>query len=102
MSTTEPRLLCVEVVADLPVLRASLQSLQLPATLDRHFPAPLHWILRFACVQGRFWESACDLVIQIGRQIPEVEKPSPHLGQRRQQRVDLSVDFDHTNADTLQ
>src|SRR3954468_22966155 len=43
MSTTEPRLLRVEVVADLPVLWASLQSLQLPATLDRYFPAPLHW-----------------------------------------------------------
>src|SRR3954468_10297432 len=43
MSTTEPRLLRVEVVADLPVLWASLQSLELPATLDRYFPAPLHW-----------------------------------------------------------
>src|SRR3954468_4298626 len=43
MSTTEPRLLRVEVVADLPVLWASLQSLELPATLDRYFPAPRHW-----------------------------------------------------------
>src|SRR6184192_3186658 len=40
MSTSEPRLLRVEVVADLPVLWATLQRLDLPATLDRHFPAP--------------------------------------------------------------
>src|SRR5206468_8636075 len=43
MNTTEPRLLRVEVVADLPVLWATLQRLDLPATLDRHFPAPAHW-----------------------------------------------------------
>src|SRR5450755_2739983 len=43
MNTTEPRLLRVEVVADLPVLWATLQRLDLPAILDRHFPAPLHW-----------------------------------------------------------
>jgi len=43
MSTTEPRLLRVEVVADLPILWATLRRLELPATLDRHFPAPLHW-----------------------------------------------------------
>jgi transposase len=43
MNTTEPRLLRVEVVADLPILWATLQRLQLPATLDRHFPTPLHW-----------------------------------------------------------
>jgi transposase len=43
MSTTEPRLLRVEVVADLPVLWTTLQHLDLRATLDRHFPAPLHW-----------------------------------------------------------
>jgi transposase len=43
MNTTEPRLLRVEAVADLPVLWATLQRLDLPATLDRHFPAPLHW-----------------------------------------------------------
>ena len=43
MDTTEPRLLRVEVVADLPVLWAAFQRLDLPATLDRHFPAPLHW-----------------------------------------------------------
>jgi transposase len=33
----------VEAVADLPVLWAKLQLLDLPATLDRHFPAPRHW-----------------------------------------------------------
>src|SRR6478672_7730790 len=43
MNTADPRLLCVEVVGDLPVLWAILQRLQLPATLDRHFPTPLHW-----------------------------------------------------------
>src|SRR3954447_56039 len=43
MNTTEPRLLRVEVVGDLPILWATLQRLELPATLDRHFPAPLHW-----------------------------------------------------------
>src|SRR5947199_2205724 len=40
MNAPEPRLLRVEVVADLPVLWATLQRLDLPATLDRHFPAP--------------------------------------------------------------
>jgi transposase len=43
MNTPEPRLLRVEVVADLPVLWATLQRLDLPATLDRHFPAPANW-----------------------------------------------------------
>src|SRR4051794_336909 len=43
MNTTDPRLLRVEVVGDLPVLWATLQRLGLPATLDRHFPAPPHW-----------------------------------------------------------
>jgi transposase len=43
MNTAEPRLLRVEGVADLPVLWATFQRLDLPAILDRHFPAPLHW-----------------------------------------------------------
>ena len=43
MNITEPRLLRVEVVADLPVLWATLEQMELPATLDRHFPTPLHW-----------------------------------------------------------
>src|ERR1019366_717679 len=43
MNTADPRLLRVEVLADLPVLWATFQRLDLPATLDRHFPAPLHW-----------------------------------------------------------
>jgi transposase len=43
MNTVEPRLLRVEVVADLPVLWATLQRLDLPATLDRHFPTPPNW-----------------------------------------------------------
>src|SRR5438270_12860498 len=43
MNTSEPRLLRVEVVGDLPVLWATFQRLDLLATLDRYFPAPLHW-----------------------------------------------------------
>src|SRR3954451_15561985 len=43
MTPSEPRLLRVEVVADLPVLWATLQRLDLPATLDRLFPAPANW-----------------------------------------------------------
>src|SRR5438270_4782286 len=43
MNTLQPCLLRVEVVGDLPVLWATFQRLDLPATLDRHFPAPLHW-----------------------------------------------------------
>jgi transposase len=43
MNPTEPRLLRVEVVADLPVLWATLERLDLPASLDRHFPTPRHW-----------------------------------------------------------
>jgi transposase len=43
MNTTEPRLLRVEVAADLPVLWATLQRLDLPATVDRLFPAPTNW-----------------------------------------------------------
>src|SRR5437868_6924563 len=43
MNTSAPRLLRVEVLGDLPVLWATFQRLDLPATLDRHFPAPLHW-----------------------------------------------------------
>jgi transposase len=43
MNTTDPRLLRVETVADLPVLWATFGCLDLPATLTRHFPAPLHW-----------------------------------------------------------
>jgi transposase len=43
MHPNPPRLLRVEAVADLPVLWATLQRLDLPATLDRHFPAPPHW-----------------------------------------------------------
>jgi transposase len=43
MNTAEPRLLRVEVVADLPVLWATLERLDLPATVDRHFPPPRNW-----------------------------------------------------------
>jgi transposase len=43
MNTTEPRIVRVEAVADLPVLWATFQRLDLPATLDRYFSTPLHW-----------------------------------------------------------
>jgi transposase len=43
MNILEPHLLRVEVVADLPVLWATLQRLDLPATLDRLFPPPRLW-----------------------------------------------------------
>ncbi len=43
MNTSEPRLLRVEVVADLPVLWETLKRLDLPASLDRHFPTPRNW-----------------------------------------------------------
>src|SRR3954469_22606019 len=43
MNTTELRVLRVEVAADLPVLWAKLQLLDLPATVDRHYPAPPQW-----------------------------------------------------------
>src|SRR5882757_2887401 len=43
MNTTVPRIVRVEAVADLPILWATLQRLDLPAILDRHFPVPLHW-----------------------------------------------------------
>jgi transposase len=42
MNPSEPRLLRVEAVADLPVLWATFRRLDLPAALDRHFPAPPH------------------------------------------------------------
>src|SRR3954454_10268101 len=43
MNPCQPRLVRVEAVADLPVLWATFQRLDPPATLDRHFPAPPHW-----------------------------------------------------------
>src|SRR4051794_17904258 len=43
MNAPEPRLLRVEAVADLPILWAQLHLLDLPASLDRPFPAPPHW-----------------------------------------------------------
>jgi transposase len=43
MNSIEPRLLGVEVMADLPVLWATFQRMDLLVILDRHFPAPLHW-----------------------------------------------------------
>src|SRR5947209_7593701 len=43
MHPSEPRWLRVEAVAALTVLWATFQRLDLPATLDRHFPAPPPW-----------------------------------------------------------
>src|SRR5437660_2504180 len=43
MNPAEPRLLRVETVADLPVLGATLQRLEVPGLLDWHSPAPRPW-----------------------------------------------------------
>jgi transposase len=43
MNIIEPHFMRVEVVADLPVLWATLQRLDLPASLDRLFPPPRLW-----------------------------------------------------------
>jgi transposase len=43
MNTTDPQLICVETVADLPVLWTTMQRLDLVATLDRRFPTPQKW-----------------------------------------------------------
>src|SRR5262245_57939318 len=43
MNPAEPRLLRVEIVADLPVVWATLQRLQLPDLFDRHLPTPRLW-----------------------------------------------------------
>ena len=43
MKTNEASLVRVEVVADLPVLWASLQRMDVVNLCNRHFPAPLHW-----------------------------------------------------------
>jgi transposase len=40
---TQPRLIRVEPVADLPVIWFFLQQIDLIANLDRHFPTPPHW-----------------------------------------------------------
>src|SRR5262249_548947 len=49
MNTTQPRLLQVETVGDLPVLWACLQRLQLVALLDQHFPTPPRWSGPLSC-----------------------------------------------------
>src|ERR1700683_669333 len=43
MNIIDPHFVRAEVVADLPVLWATLQRLNLPATLDRLFPPPRLW-----------------------------------------------------------
>ena len=43
MNATEPSLIRVETIADLPVLWAILQRIDLRAILDRLYPTPLHW-----------------------------------------------------------
>jgi transposase len=43
MNTTQPQLVCVENVADLPVLWATLQRLDFVNCCDRLFPPPVSW-----------------------------------------------------------
>jgi transposase len=43
MNTTQPHLVCIETVADLPVIWASLQRLNFVGCCDRLFPPPLSW-----------------------------------------------------------
>src|SRR4051812_48652273 len=93
MNPTDPRIVRVEALADLPVLWAIFARLDLPATLDRHFPAPLHWKgpltpgevlavwllfllshLWFAPDRGWFGETLGDLVIQVRGQIPKFQE----------------------------
>src|SRR5215207_26294 len=49
MSTTLPRLVCVETVGDLPVLWACLHRLGLVPLLDLHFPTPPRWAGDLSC-----------------------------------------------------
>jgi transposase len=49
MNTTQPCLLRVETVGDLPVLWACLQRLRLVALLDQHFPTPPRWTGNLSC-----------------------------------------------------
>jgi transposase len=43
MNTTQPHLVCIEAVADLPVIWATLQRLDFVGCCDRLFPAPQSW-----------------------------------------------------------
>jgi transposase len=43
MNTSEAKLVRVEAAADLPVLWATLQRLDVANILDEHMPQPLHW-----------------------------------------------------------
>jgi transposase len=49
MNTTQPRLVQVETVGDLPVLWACLQRLRLVTLLDQHFPTPPRWSGDLSC-----------------------------------------------------
>jgi transposase len=43
MNTTQPHLVCIETVADLPVLWATLQGIDFVGCCDRLFPPPVSW-----------------------------------------------------------
>ena len=43
MNTTQPHLVCIETVADLPVIWANLQRIDFVGCCDRLFPPPLSW-----------------------------------------------------------
>src|SRR6266699_1992373 len=59
------------------------------------------YTLRFAHTLGRLWESAGDLFIQVGWQVPEFEEASLHLGQGGEQHVNAAADLHHANTDAL-
>ena len=67
------------------------------ATLRNEATLPL----RFACVDGWYWESAGDFFIQVMWQTPEIQEAFLHVRQRRQQHVALSVDLDDADTDRL-
>src|SRR5262249_54573397 len=58
--------------------------------------------LRFARTLGRLWESAGDLFIQVGWQVPQFEESSLYFGQGGEQGVNAPVDLHHADPDRLQ
>src|SRR5882724_8231528 len=57
--------------------------------------------LRFARVQWRYGESASELIVQVGRKIPQFEEAFLYPGQRGQQDVALAVDLNLAELDGL-
>jgi len=57
MNSSEPRFVCVEAVGRPARAVGHLQRLDLPATLSRHFPTPLHW--KGPLCPATSWPSGC-------------------------------------------